>query len=104
MRVLRGLGWLLIGIAIMAAGMEALYALERGAPEWMPFGLLWYRLSPETLGLAQAGVQRHIWAPLWDPGIIWLLRQPASAVFLLLGLLLRAAGGGRRVRRRRFRR
>lgn len=104
MRILRGLGWLLIGLAIMAAGMEALYALERGALDWMPFGLLWYRLSPDTLGLAQAGIQRHIWPPLWDPGMIWLLRLPASSVFLVLGLLLRALGGAQRVRRRRFRR
>ena len=104
MRILRGLGWLLIGLAIMAAGMEVLYALERGGLDWMPFGLLWYRLSPDTLGLAQAAIQRHVWPPLWDPGMIWLLRLPASPVFLALGLLLRALGGAQRVRRRRFRR
>ena len=104
MRTLRALGWLLICLAIMAAGMEALYALERGALDWMPFGLLWYRLSPDTLGLAQAAIQRHVWPPLWDPGMIWLLRLPASPSFLVAGLALWAAGGGRRERRRRFRR
>ena len=104
MRFVRGLGWLLIALAFVAAGMEALYALERGALEWMPFGLLWYRLSPETLGLAQAAIQRHVWAALWDPAIIWLLRLPASAVFLGGGLALWATGGGGRARKRRFRR
>ena len=108
MRVARVLGWLLLALAVMAAGAEALHALEVGAAEWMPMGLLWYRLAPDSLNLMQAVVQRHLWPALWDPGIVFVLNMPASAVLGALGLVLCLAGGrgdpdgAPRRRRRRF--
>ena len=108
MGIARALGWLMLALAVMAAGAEALHALEAGAAEWMPMGLLWYRLSPASLNLLQAVVQRHLWPALWDPGIVFVLNLPASAVLAGLGLVLLLAGGrsepdaSPRRRRRRF--
>lgn len=49
-------------------------------------GEVWFSLSPGTLNLSQAVIQRYISPELWDPGVIWLLGQSATVVFGLLAL------------------
>lgn len=49
-------------------------------------GEIWFRLSPGSLNLLQAGLERHVWPPLWDPGVTTLLLAPAVAVFSVLAL------------------
>lgn len=47
-------------------------------------GEIWFALSPDTLNLMQAVVQRYISPALWDPTIVSLLQLPAVALFGLL--------------------
>ena len=65
-------------------------------------GQLWYTLDRASLNAAQAGIQRHVWPPLWDPILITALRAPAWPTFAVLGLGL--AWLFRDRRRRTFRR
>ena len=62
------------------------------------------RMSDERVdwALAQVGLERHIWPPLWDPVLITVLRAPAWPFFAVLGLLLAWACRDRR--KRSFRR
>lgn len=53
-------------------------------------GEVWYALAPGSLNLAQAVVQRYISPALWDPVIIWVLGQPATAVSGLIAAALTA--------------
>jgi hypothetical protein len=104
MRIVRLLGWLLLALGIMAAGAEALYALEQGRLVWMPLGTLWQRLSPESLAWLKTAAEA-VWSPLWDPGLVTVLRPPASASLIVLGALLLLVTRGERDeprRRRRF--
>ena len=48
-------------------------------------GEVWFDLSPNTLNLMQAVVQRYLWPSLWDPTIIAVLKLPAVAVLGLVG-------------------
>lgn len=43
-------------------------------------GEVWFSLAPGSLNLAQAVIQRYISPAVWDPGIIWVLAQPAVAI------------------------
>ncbi len=54
--------------------------------EAMLIGGLWFSLSPGTLNLAQAVIQRYLWPQIWDPGIIWILQQPVWTLSALLAL------------------
>lgn len=102
MRLARVLGWVLMALAATAAGAEGLAALEAGDGRWLAAGELWYRLAPDGLNLMQAAIQRHVWPALWDPGLVAVLRLPASLVLAVPGTVLLAATRGPRAPRRRF--
>ncbi len=51
-------------------------------------GDLWFSVHPASLNLLQAGLERHVWPPLWDPVTTTVLLWPASLVGLFLGVLL----------------
>lgn len=99
-KLCRGIGWLCLALAIVAIGADGVNSLNIGHAQFTPLGAVWYRVSPATLGLAQAAIQRHVWPPLWDPAIVTVLRLPAFAVAGALGLLLLVLC---RARSRRFR-
>ena len=86
-------GRLFWGLAFVAAGAEIVRSLA--AAEWQPLALgeVWYYadvhiLHAATLGLLQAGVQRHVHEALWDPVAITMLLWPAWAYAAVLGWLL----------------
>ena len=87
-RVIRFLGAVLV-LAGLVLLVRDVMPLARGAgfqPEAL--GQLWYATDPGSLNLIQAVIQRYVWAPLWDSGMLWLLLQPAFVVALVLGVLL----------------
>ncbi|GAB5374616.1 MAG: hypothetical protein AcusKO_10780 [Acuticoccus sp.] len=53
-----------------------------------PFGSIWYELSPASLNLVQAAIQRHIHPALWDPVLIAFLNLPAFMALLILAALV----------------
>ncbi|MBJ3777832.1 hypothetical protein [Acuticoccus mangrovi] len=55
-------------------------------------GEIWYGLSPGTLNLLQAGIQRHLDPRLWDPGVQTYLTLPGwLGLFILATLILLVA-------------
>jgi len=89
----RLIGRLFWGLAFMAAGAEIVRSLA--AAEWRPLvlGEVWYYvdariLGTASLGLLQAGIQRHVHEALWDPVAITMLLWPAWAYAAVLGALL----------------
>jgi len=100
MLVGRILGWLLILGAIIVFGMEAYAWLVQGIYHIVATGELWYKVSPSTLNLTQAVVQRYITPLIWDYGIRPVLLLPAWLVLSLVGALFLFIFR-KRVRRRR---
>ena len=95
--MLRTLRWLLslpfqiLGYAFFAGaavtGFISIWNMvQDDAAAGMQLGQLWFRLSPETLQLAQPAVQRYLHPAVWDPVILNFLLLPSW-----LGLILLAA-------------
>ena len=98
----RVVGWLLIVLAVAAAGHEGITSLDAGAYDRLAFGELWAKIDIASLNLVQAVIQRYVWPWLWDGVILNLLLLPAWAVLSVPGIIMvlafRVRDAGRRVR------
>ena len=82
-------------IALLFLGVAAV-ALAADLVSWVwerrfaatALGQRWFDIHSDSLGLAQAVIQRYVWPFLWDPIITTILRWPAWAVFAVPGLVL----------------
>ncbi len=85
-------------LALIAAGAEIVRSLEAGA--WTPLALgeAWFAVDRASIGLAQAGIQRHVHEALWDPVIVSLLLAPLWLYGALPGSVLLLLSRRRRVR------
>ena len=84
----RVLGWLLLAAGLVAGGLDVWNSIQEEELSLIPLGQHWFEISTSSLNAAQAGIERHLWAPLWRDVIQPLLEQPASLVLTALGLLL----------------
>ena len=82
------IGWILVLLAFVAAGLDALESVAGGAMRLRPAGEVWYKLDAPSLNLIQAVVERYIWPPLWDPIVLTVLQWPLFLVFGVPGLVL----------------
>ena len=105
MRFLFGLlGVLALAIGL-AAGALLAAAAASGLALMQPLGQIWFSLAPGSLNLAQATIERGIWPPLWQSGVLPVLQQPAPYVALaglLIAVLLLALARSGRKRDRKF--
>jgi hypothetical protein len=116
MVVLRGLGWLLLAMAVAAIVHDGLVWWTEGSFHLLGLGDLWSHLDVRSLSDVQSAVQRHVSTALWNWIVRPILMIPALPAFLALGLIFlwlgnRSGGdadpgfaiGPRRPRRRRSR-
>jgi hypothetical protein len=100
----RVIGWVLLlaGLVVLARDVIGWIDTRVFAP--IVLGQLWFDLSPGSLNLVQAVVQRYIHPALWDPVITSVLFLWASPFLIVLGIvflaLFRRRGNGRWRRRR----
>lgn len=88
MKFCRIIGWLLILLAIAAAGHEIIAAIEAKSYRFKAFGELWYMIDRSSLNIFQAAIQRHVWPFLWDGVIAPVLLWPAWLVLGIPGILI----------------
>lgn len=91
----------LLAVAVIMAVLDASRSVAANEVVLTPLGTSWYAVSPSTLNLAQALIQRYTFPQIWDPGMIWILTLPGFAVFAGLALLFYVIGYKPR-RRSRF--
>lgn len=84
----RVIGLLFVAAAVIVAGIEMARSFNLGRWVIIPLGKLWYDLSPGSLNLTQAVIQRYLAPQIWEPGIVTVLTWPAWAVLGGLGLVL----------------
>lgn len=77
---LRILGTLLFLLGLVAGGYDIFHSVQINKPASTPLGELWFSVSPGSLNLSQAVVQRYISPTLWDPYIQTLLLAPGWVV------------------------
>jgi hypothetical protein len=85
----RFVAWLCLGVAVFSLGWAVVDSINTGTIQWGALGEQWFRLHKESLGLLQAGTQRHIAPWLWDPILLTVMLWPGWLVFGVLGLILR---------------
>ena len=88
MIVFRIIGWLILAFAAMNFGAAVLSYMDLGT--WKPIstGQLWFNISPDTLNLSQAVIQRYVHPSVWDPIIIWILSQSAWLVLTIISVTI----------------
>ena len=100
MIVLRVIGWLILLAAVLALGWDGFNWMQSGHWAMTPAGKVWYQLSPGSLNLIQAVIERHVWKTLWNPIILAVLLMPTWLVLAVPGGLLAILARPRK--RRRF--
>lgn len=88
-------GWSLL-VALVAFFNDLILSGRQDAFVTTSLGKHWFALSPTTLNLTQAGLERHVHPVLWDPVLTSLLVLPAALVFAVLGVVLYVLGRRRR--------
>lgn len=89
--------------AVLALSMDLWKMTDTGVFVPTALGTWWYNFDAESIATAQNLVERFIWAPLWNPAIVSLLRLPAWLVlggFAVVLTVLSAMRRGRGVEAR----
>ncbi|MEP3046754.1 MAG: hypothetical protein ABJL55_01795 [Roseibium sp.] len=94
--IFRVIGYVFLAGAIIAGISDASSSIAQSNLVLAPFGQIWFEMSPETLNVSQAVVQRYVHPGLWDPAIQTLLTWPAWAVLAPIGILFLWLGASRR--------
>jgi hypothetical protein len=84
----RVIGWILCIAALAFLIRDAVMLAFTGSFAPIITGQMWHDLSPGSLNLTQAVVQRYLFPWLWDPVIRTWLLWPVWISFGLLGLIL----------------
>ncbi|GGE49821.1 hypothetical protein GCM10007276_28690 [Agaricicola taiwanensis] len=95
----------LIGTCLIAGGFVALVidgtrSIADGRLFLTSFGSVLKGIDPSLEETLREAIQTHVAFWLWDPVMVWVLSQPASAVLAVLGALLIVMG--RKPRRHRL--
>ncbi len=84
--LLRAIGLIALVMAVITGVNDVIRSVATSEIVIEPLGSIWYAISPDTLILAQAAIQRNVHPFLWDPVIRWILLQPSWVVFSVLSL------------------
>ncbi|MCB1422105.1 MAG: hypothetical protein KDJ69_06485 [Nitratireductor sp.] len=87
-----------LALALVTAVLDITRSIADSAVVMTPLGVDWFNLSPSTLNLAQATIQRYVHPYIWDPVIQTILLAPSWVVFAILWLLFSLAGRQRKLR------
>lgn len=74
-------------VATIAGGSDIVEWYRTGARVSISAGQLWTVLHAQSLMAIHAFVQRDIHPALWDPVMLWVLRQPAWVTFGVPGFV-----------------
>ena len=78
--------------AVIAGLVDAIQSVAAGQPSLTPLIETWSGNSADTLALVADLFATYLPGWVWDPATLWLLAQPAFAVFLLFSLIFYLVG------------
>ena len=88
----RLLSLIFLVFAVLAGLVDAIQTVSAEQLVLTPLMDMWSLNSPDTLAFVQGLVLQYLPAWIWGSGVVPVLEQPASAVFLALSLLFYLAG------------
>jgi hypothetical protein len=93
MVLFRGLGWLMLALAVAAVVHDGLAWWSEGAFRLLPLGELWSRLDFRSLHGLQTAIEFHFSSRLWAWVLAPFLKMPALPAFLVVGFFCLWFGG-----------
>jgi hypothetical protein len=90
--ICRILALVALSLALIAAVLDITRSIADSALIMTPLGVDWFNLSPATLNISQATIQRYVSPFLWDPVIQTILLSPTWFVFGVLWLVFALLG------------
>ena len=78
--------------AVIAGLVDAIQSVAADQPVLTPLMQSWTNNSPDTLALVEDLFAARLPGWAWDPAALWVLAQPAFAVFLACALIFYLAG------------
>ena len=92
MGILRGIGWALLLVAVLAIGYGAVLWQGGVAIFQQAGGEYWFQAHSESLNLIQAIIQRYLHPSIWDPFLVNILLWPVAAGLGLVAALFAIPG------------
>jgi len=83
----RVLSLIFLVLSVLAGLVDAIQSVAAEELVLTPLFDMWNLNSPDTLAFVQGLFAQYAPAQVWDTGVVWVLGQPASAVFLAFSLL-----------------
>jgi hypothetical protein len=83
----RVLSLIFLVFAVLAGLVDAIQTVAASQLVLTPLIDMWSLNSPDTLAFVQSLFSQYVPVQVWDEGVVRVLDQPASAVFLMLSLL-----------------
>lgn len=96
--IARTVGLLLVVCAFASLVVDGSRSIANETLVLTPAGKTWYDVDRDSIGLAQAVVQRYTFPFIWDPVVQTALTWPTAAVLGVPGLILLVVGRRRRRR------
>ena len=92
MGILRGIGWVLLLIAVLVV-VYGVVIWQGGVPVFeQTGGEYWYKADLESLNLIQAIIQRYLHPSIWDTFIVNILLWPIAAGLALIVAIFAVPG------------
>ena len=79
-----------------ALGADAQTSFEHAEPRFIPIGEYWYNWARGSYNGIQVFLERYVWPPLWDPGLLTVVQWPVWVVSGPLGIILFVLGYAKR--------
>ncbi|MEM6934437.1 MAG: hypothetical protein AAF526_12740 [Pseudomonadota bacterium] len=85
----RAIAYVAVIGAIFTGFWDLYQTAKTNVVQLTPLGQIWNELSPGTLNLTQAAIQRHLHPAVWEHGLFYFLLLPSFlALFILAGVVL----------------
>lgn len=92
----RFLGFWLFAAALVSLVHDGARSIAASSLVVTSLGELWFSISPPSLNLTQAVIERYLHPFLWDPLLVSILQAPAAVVLMAVALLFALIGRRRR--------
>jgi len=74
--ILAIIGYAFVLAGVVQLGRDVFLSIHQRGLRLETLGEFWYGVNAASLNLVQAVIERYVWPPIWDPGIVFVLQWP----------------------------
>lgn len=84
----RAVGYLAVVGALFTGFWDLYQSVSQDRMVLTPLGQFWSEISPGTLNLTQAVIQRYVHPGVWEHGVFWFLKLPGFTALLIFATVV----------------